>query len=84
MLPAIFNVVMDAVVRTLVSLVAGGVGGPEGWGKEVLRCVTFIYTDNGLVVSTDPEWLQGAFDTLTGLFYRVGILTNVGKKVRML
>ena len=32
---------------------------------------TFFYVDDGLVASTDPEWLQGAFDTLTGLFDRV-------------
>ena len=39
---------------------------------------------DGLVASNDPEWLQGVFDTLTGLFYRVGIQTNVRKTVGML
>ena len=31
----------------------------------------FFYADDGLVSSTDPLWLQGTFDTLTRLFYRV-------------
>ena len=40
--------------------------------------------EDGLVASTDPEWLQGEFDTLTGLFDRVGIRTNASKTVGML
>ena len=33
---------------------------------------------------TEPEWLYGAFNTLTGLFERVGIRKNVGKTVNMI
>ena len=39
--------------------------------------------DERLVASTDPGWLQSAFDTLTGIFKRVGILTHVCKTVGM-
>ena len=31
----------------------------------------------------DPGWLQGAFNTLVGLFERVGLRTNFGKIVGM-
>ena len=31
----------------------------------------------------DPAWLQGAFNALVAIFDRVGLLTNIGKKVRM-
>ena len=31
----------------------------------------------------EPAWLQGAFNTLVAIFYRVGLLTNVGKTVSM-
>ena len=43
----------------------------------------FFYTDDKMVASTDPGWLQSAFDTLTGIFKRVGILTHVCKTVGM-
>ena len=41
----------------------------------------FFYADYGLVASTDPVWLQRAFDTLTGMFERVKLRTNVWKTV---
>ena len=40
--------------------------------------------DDGLVASTDPEWIQGAFDTLTGLFDRVELCKNIDDMVDML
>ena len=45
---------------------------------------TFFYLDDGLIASTYPECLQLAFDTLTGLFNRVGIWTNVKNTVGIL
>ena len=36
-----------------------------------------------MVASSDPRCIQGAFNTLIGLFDRVGLRTNVGKKVGM-
>ena len=44
----------------------------------------FFYADNGLVASTDPGWLQSDFDTLTGIFGRVGLRKNMRKTVGML
>ena len=35
--------------------------------------VALFYADNGLVASTDPGWLQLAFDMLMGIFDRVGL-----------
>ena len=37
-----------------------------------------------MVASTDPGWLHNAFDTLTGIFERVGMNTNVNKTVGMM
>ena len=82
--PTIFNKVVDAVVCNWVSLVLGGAAEPDLRGKEVIYCAAFFYAQNGLVTSTDPEWLHGAFDTLIGLFDRVGLRANVSKIVRML
>ena len=36
-----------------------------------------------MVASSDPVWLQGAFNALVGLFDRVGLRTNVGKTFSM-
>ena len=36
-----------------------------------------------MVVSSDPAWIQGAFNALVDIFDRVGLLTNFGKTVRM-
>ena len=39
----------------------------------------FYYVNNKLVDSTYPGWIQSEFDTLMGLFNRVGLRTNVCK-----
>ena len=36
-----------------------------------------------MVASSDPRWIQWAFNTLVGLFDRVGLRVNVGKTVSM-
>ena len=36
-----------------------------------------------MLASTDPRWLQLTFDTLTGIFNRVGLQINVRKTVGM-
>ena len=82
--PTVFNVVLDVVVRHCVLLVMEGVEGKEGWVREMLRCTALFYVGDGLTESTDPEWLQGAFNNLLGLFNRVGIKKNVGKTIVMI
>ena len=65
--PTIFKVV-DALVYCWLYLVSRGMEGPDGWGREVLHRIAFFCTDDVLVASTNPEWIQRAFDTLTWLF----------------
>ena len=52
-------------------------------GKEGRHQAALLYTDDGMVASSDPRWLQGAFNTLVGLFDRVVLRTNVRKTVGM-
>ena len=52
-------------------------------GKEVRHQAALFYADEGMVASSDPRWLQRAFNALVGLFERVGLRTNVGKTVSM-
>ena len=81
--PTIFNVVVDAVVRNCVMVVIAGAEEQGKRGKEVSHQAAFFYADDGMVASSEPLWLQGAFNTLVGLFDRVGLQTNFGKTVGM-
>ena len=81
--PTIFNVVVDAVVRHWVELMVERAGGQDRHGREERHQSALFYADDGMVASSDPGWLQGAFSTLVGIFYRVGLRKNVGKMVGM-
>ena len=50
-------------------------------GQEGRHQNSLFYTDDGMIASSDPGWLQGSFSTLVGMFDRVGMNTNVGKMV---
>ena len=81
--PPIFNVVVDAVVRHWVTGVIAGAEERGDHGKEGRHQAALLYADDGMVASSDPRWLQGAFNTLVGLFDKVGLRTNVWKTVGM-
>ena len=81
--PTIFNVVVDAVVRHWVNRIVEEAEARGETGREVRHQAALFYADDGMVVSSDPAWLQGAFTALVGLFDRVGLLTNAGKTVSM-
>ena len=76
--PTIFNVVVDAVVRNWVTVMIAGAE-----ERDERHQAALLYLDDGMVALYDPLWLQGAFNTLVGLFDRVGLWNNVGKTVGM-
>ena len=49
----------------------------EGGHTRLKVHVAPFYTDNRMVASTRPVWLQTIFDTLTGSFDWVGLNKNV-------
>ena len=71
--PTIFNVVMDMVVRHQVTGVILDAEEQGELRKEGRHQVALFYTYDGMVDSYDPQWLQGDFNTLAGLFDRVGL-----------
>ena len=79
--PTIFNVVVDAVVRHWVTGIIAEVEAQGDLGKEGRHKAALFYAYDGMVASLDPRWLQGAFNTLLGLFDRAGLRTNVGNTV---
>ena len=81
--PTIFNVVVGAVVRHWVKLSVEEAEKRGERGKEGRHQAALFYADDSMVASSNPRWLQWAFNTLVRLFDRVGLQTNVGKTVRM-
>ena len=81
--PTIFNVVMDVVVRHWVTGVIVDAEERSELGNEGRHQAALFYADDGIVDSSDPQWIQGAFNTLVGLFDRVGLRTNFGKNFGM-
>ena len=81
--PTIFNVVVNAVVRHWVNGIVKGADSRGETGREGQHQATLFYADNGMVVSSNPAWLQGAFTSMLGLFDRVVLWKNVGKTVSM-
>ena len=77
--PTIFNVVVYAVVCHWVAVVVEGAGERGERGQKGRHQNALFYTDDGMVASSDPRWIQDAFITLVGLFDRVVLRTNVGK-----
>ena len=81
--PTIFNVLVDAVVRNWVTVVIAGAEERGECGQEGRHQSALFYADNGMVALSGPCWLQGASNTLVGLFDRVGLCINVWKTVGM-
>ena len=79
--PTIFNVIVDAVLCHLVTVVAGEEEDPDGFGRAAGCIVKFFYTDNRLLDYTREEQLQWEFNMLTNLFDRVGLRMDVRKTV---
>ena len=75
--------VVDAVVRHWVTMALANAEKRGERGKEVMHQAALFYADNGMLASSDPHWIQWAFNALVGLFKRVGLRTNLGKTVSM-
>ena len=74
---------VDAVVWHWIDGIVDETAEKGETGREGRHQSAVFYADDGMVVSSDPAWLQGAFSALVAIFDRVGLLTNVGKKVSM-
>ena len=81
--PRLFNVVVDAIVRHWVGLVAKTDAGPDDFRYTVAEKADVFNADDGLVASANPVWLHWSFDVLIGLLGRSGLWTNMAKMVTM-
>ena len=81
--PTIFNVVVDVLVHNWVTVVVAGAEEHGECGQEGRHQATLFYAEYGMVSSSEPLWIQVAFNTLVCLFDKVFLHTNVGKTVGM-
>ena len=81
--PTIFNVVVDVVVQHWIDGIVDEAEEQGETGREGRHQSAVFYADGGMVISSDPAWLQSAFSALVATFDRVGLLTNVGKTFSM-
>ena len=81
--PTIFNMVVDAVVRHWVTMALDEAEKRGERGKECRHQTALFYADEGMLSSSDPCWLQWAFNALVGLFEHVEIHKKMGKTVSM-
>ena len=77
--PPIFNVVVNIVVRHWVEVMVEGADERGERGQEGRHHNALFYVDDGMVASSDPQWLQVSFSNLVGLFDRVVLRTYSGK-----
>ena len=70
--PTILNVVVDVVVRHWVHRAVEEVEARGETGWEGRHKAALFYANDGTVALSDPAWIQGAFNSLVGLFERVG------------
>ena len=75
--------VVDALVRHWVTGVLEELEARGELGQEGRHQAALFYVEDGMVASSDPVWMQGAFKVLVGLFDRVVLQTNTGKTVGM-
>ena len=75
--------VVDAVICHWVTVVTPTEAGTGGLGLTIIKLTAYLYADDDLVASTQPERLQRSFDFLTNLFDRFGMRTNKMKTVGM-
>ena len=75
--------VVDTVVRHWVNGIVDEAEAKGEMGREGRHQSEIFYADDGMVVLSDPAWIQGAFTALVAIFNRVVLMTNVGKMVSM-
>ena len=77
----VLNVVLDAVIRHWVTVVAPTESGAEGLGDTIQELAKFSYVDERLVLPPWPERLQRALNVIAEIFDQVGLHKNSGKMV---
>ena len=74
---------MNAIILHWLTVVALTEAGAYVLGVVIRYLAEYVYTDDGLVASTQPERLNKVFDVLTDLFDQVVLRTSTRKTLSM-
>ena len=77
--PTIFNVVVDAVVRHWITIAVKEAEKRGERGREGRHQAALFYADDGMLASSDPQWLQWAFTQLVGAIRQGGTENKLRK-----
>ena len=75
--------VVDEVVWNKVSVMVDQTGVQDRSGEDEIHQIALFYADDGMLASLDPGWLLEAFNTLVGLFDRLGLRKHSRKTIAM-
>ena len=83
MSPTLFNIFVDSVISTYLSMIVEyhRVDHNE-LGEAFRRCLRVFYSDDGMVISRYPDWIRHSM--LVGLFRRYFVVVNVSKSLLMM
>ena len=72
---------VDLVINHLSTVITWEDTGQEYFGRAVQNLAAVFYADDGLPTCPQPDRLQEALEVMMGMFYKVGLRTNVDKTV---
>ena len=70
------NILVDVVIRHWLNVLAEEASGSEGFDHPVQHMDSLFYSDDGLIVSTQTEWIKLEFYVLMGIFEHLGMNKN--------
>ena len=77
--PKIFNILVDAVVRTALQEFCGPQEDQHGFAWALGEHSIYFYADDGCIAGRYPIWVQTALTTIVGMFKRVVLWKNLSK-----
>ena len=83
-MPTLFNLVVENVVCNRLSMtLEENLFAQDGLVIEVRKSMEVFHSHDGLVVSWEPECIQGYLNVLIGLFWWYGMVAKVSKSKSM-
>ena len=81
--PNILNMVVDAIIKHWVIVVAGEEASPYGFRCDIKWLAMFFYADDGILDSLRLARLQADLGLLAGIFEKLSLHTNANNTVGM-
>ena len=80
----LFNVIVDALVRTTLQEICVPQEAQNGFGWSEMEHNICLCADDGRIAGQDPIWVQTELTIMVRNFERVGLQTNLNKTKAMI